>query len=300
MQIFVKSLTGNTVVYDVSDNDTVDSLKDRIGNKEGIPVERMRLTSAGKQLELGRCLKDCGVIQESTIQVVLYILGGADDTTSLFIPSVYANITDKDIAKTFHRMKIGKVSYIDLVAHRGNDKTGKHNRAFVYFSELYDTAESRNLMREIQTQDSTRLHYAKSPHVFWVLVKNKGRTSKDEFQRNRSPSFEEMLVEPADDTPMTMSELELSNAGNDVDPNAMDMDDVSITDSFANIIDEFEAEMDCGEEGDYSLVSAEYAQRLEWELSHLRYQYNILLANCMYFGNGPTAVHPPVAMASAY
>jgi hypothetical protein len=284
MQIFVKTVTGRTVVFDIEGSETVNDLKEMIFEKDGIPVKSQRLLHQGKQLDSNRTLVESGVERESTIHIVLHLIGGAVET-SIFIPSIYANITDKDIAKTFRRMKIGKVSYVDLVPHKGHDKNGKFNRAFVYFSELYDTAESQTLMNEIHSQESTRLHYAKSPHVFWVLVKNKGRsTNKVDFRRHHSPSFEalsddedvydfntnEYHDELSNTKPMTMSELDISNVYDEVH---------SIADSFDDMVNEFDNEMNPVE--DFSVVSSDYANQLEVELFNLRCHYNMLAASYM-------------------
>ena len=275
MQIFVRTLECKTITIDIEPTDSIQRLKELIGIKLCTPLhqdparlfqnENLALSYQGKRLADRFTLDEYKIRRESNIHMLVNMCAGKPETLSIYIPSVYGNITKKDIANTFHRMNIGKVCYVDLVPQNRADGKSPQNRAFVYFDTIYDTMEANNMKYDLSTNQSVKMHYGKTPHIFWVLVKNKGKPMKDLPMEDYSDEISEISYAESVIRPMTMDELDVSSI-DEVAKN-LDMD-------FENVED-FEE--------DYSLVSADYANQLEFELYNARCQYAQLYTNFQQF-----------------
>lgn len=71
MQIFVKTLSEKHITVEVEPTDSIEDVKEKIQDKEGIDVKQICLSFAGKELEDGNTLQDYSIQKDSTIHMTL-------------------------------------------------------------------------------------------------------------------------------------------------------------------------------------------------------------------------------------
>lgn len=199
MQLFVKTLTGKTVTIDVEEGESIEDVKAKIAEKEGIPPEQQRLIFGGQQLQDGKTIDDYDVGDDSTLHLVLRLRGGPKFFSSYkevdeeFVKDILNNLKplEKETITKFISQSQEKKKESSLEEAEGDNEKGCKGLYYIGKSNQYYTNDNDDkgcsaVFEQIAyPKRFTFVSEAFSKNGQWVSVVDKKKTKlTNVFKRN--------------------------------------------------------------------------------------------------------------------